>query len=454
MNIYYRDFDKHLEANELSTIPPFLAISEVDHDAKLVKSYFVSKTLTNLLGLSVPTAIYLGPKLGCQLLHNYSAEHASYHAATTDKTKPTSSAIVRLKKTSKCVQSVIDRDFTPEGMDQNQTRAVTVVHKKHIIAEGYQERMGISKDTKLLGWSMTKSVHSAIVGAAIQAGIFTLETPAALKDVDPALRAELVAMNGGRDITIGDLLQMKDILQIEENYSILADISTMLYVASDAGKFASSQRSKAVSPPSPSKKAATFGWYYSSGVSNVLARELRDYFQDDEEYRAFPHTHLFSKIGADSFAMELDAAGTFVASSFAYATARDWARLGELFLSNGSWEGQQVLPAEFVEFVQAPHPHSGGHYGGHFWLNPARVSVAQYNELPHDHIEKGRKLWMTQALPADAYAMNGYLGQTTMIIPSRDLVIARLGYTPDAPGSKIPKWDNHRFYTDILACIE
>jgi CubicO group peptidase (beta-lactamase class C family) len=302
---------------------------------------------------------------------------------------------------------------------------------------------------------MTKSLHAAVVGAAIQQGLLTLDTPVALRDLDESQRRQLIALNGDRPLTIRDLLQMKDIQGMEEKYGIFDDVSTMLYGSTDAGYFASQQAKKPITPPGAQKKdEATFGWYYSSGLSNILAKELRALFPSDEEYLAFPHTHLFAPIGAHSFTIELDSDGTFIASSFSYATARDWARLGELFLRNGAWEGVQVLPADFVEFVQQPHPHSGGHYGGHFWLNPARVSAAEYDAFPHDHEEKRKKRWMTQVLPADAYAMNGYLGQNTMIIPSEDLVIARLGYTPDVPNGAAPAWDPKAFYGGILTCLK
>jgi CubicO group peptidase (beta-lactamase class C family) len=245
---------------------------------------------------------------------------------------------------SQCVDAVVQRDFTPAGLARNQTRAVVVVHRGQIISEGYQLAMGITQDTKLLGWSMTKSLHTAVVGAAIQQGFLTLDTPVQLQDLDEAHRRELIALNGGRALTFRDLLQMKDVLRMEEKYGIFDDVSTMLYGSTDAGRFASQQVRKPITAPDAKDKEATFGWYYSSGLS--------------------------------------------------------------------------------------------------------------YIPLPHDHVEKRKKVWMTQVLPADAYAMNGYLGQNTMIIPSEELVIARLGYTPDAPEGAPPTWDPKAFYGDILTCFQ
>lgn len=104
-------------------------------------------------------------------------------------------------------------------------------------------------------------------------------------------------------------------------------------------------------------------WYYSSGLSNVVAKEIRSYFATNEAYHRFPFEAIFNKIGARSFVLESDPAGTFAGSSFAYATARDWARLGQLYLQEGSWRGEQILSREYVKFTQRPRPGSGGHYG-------------------------------------------------------------------------------------------
>lgn len=445
----FRKYDAFLVENELSTIPPYVIATAINWDQKYVESYFISKSVSDLLHFPVTTSVFLGPALGCQL-HFGSYEEVEEAIQSEHLVFPNLSAEVRPKVPSECVSRVVEAEFTPEALKRNQTRAVVVIHKGVIVGEGYQSAMGISEHTQLLGWSMTKSVHSAIIGAAIQAGILTLDTPVALTYMSKEQRDRLLALNGDNPLTFADLLQMSDVLEIEENYGILADIAHMLYGTTNFAKFASKQTTKSLAAPSA---ASPFGWYYSSGLSNVIARELRDYFPTDSAYLSFPRTHLFSRIEAESFAVELDSEGTMVASSFGYATARDWARLGELFLNNGTWEGHQVLPAEFVEFVQQPHPRSGGHYGGQFWLNPARVSVAEYNALPHDHPDKIRRMWMTQTLPADAYVMNGFLDQNTMIIPSMDLVVVRLGYTREVAPGKPKQWDPKVFYEAILQCI-
>lgn len=445
----FRKYDNFLFTNELATIPPFLIDTMINWDDKYVESFFISKSVSTMLNFPVTTAVFMGPALGCQL-HYGTYDEVEEAIQSRHLVFPKLSEEIRRKVSSPCVERVVKAEFTEDAFAKNQTRAVVVIHKGVIVGEGYQSLLGITEHTKLLGWSMTKSLHSAIVGAAVQAGIISLDTPVALKYMSEESRQRVLALNGGKPLTFADLLQMNDILEIEENYGIFADVAQMLYGTSNYAEFASKQKTKALSKP---VNGASFGWYYSSGVSNLLASELRDQFPNDVAYLSFPRTNLFSRIGAESFAVELDTEGTMVASSFGYATARDWGRLGELLLNNGTWDGQQVLPAEYVDFVQKPHPGSAGHYGGQFWLNPARVSASEYDALPHNHPDKRRRQWMIQTLPADAYCMNGYLGQSTVIIPSMDLVIVRLAHTKDvAPGQPL-QWDPKRFYGNILQCI-
>jgi CubicO group peptidase (beta-lactamase class C family) len=335
---------------------------------------------------------------------------------------------------------------------KNNTRAAVVTFNVRVIAEGYQKALGVDKHTKLLGWSMTKSLHAAVVGVAIQQGIIpSLDAPADLKYLDPLEHARLKGLNEGSPISIGDLLQMKDILDFEENYAIDKDVTQMLYIAENAAEFASAKttRSKVKGAAYSSHKHS---WYYSSGLSNVLAAELRDRFPSSLQYLTFPQRQLFDKIGARSFALETDTSGTFTASSYGYATARDWARLGELFLRDGVWEENRLLPEGFVDFVRKSTSGSGGHYGGSFWTNPAQVSVPEYNELPMDHLDKVHKAWLTRALPKDAYFMGGYLGQFVMIIPSEGLVVSRLGFTKDA-AVESGDWAPASFFGGIVDCL-
>ena len=198
-------------------------------------------------------------------------------------------------------------------------------------------------------------------------------------------------------------------------------------------------------------------WYYSSGLSNVLSKELRFLFETHSEYISFPFKYIFDKIGALSFVMELDPKGMFAGSSFSYATARDWAKLGQLFLQNGTWKGERILAEEVVNFAQIPAPGSGGHYGAGVWLNPAKVDVQTYNELPSSNKHKKQKEWITTAMPSDTYFFSGYQGQYVMIVPSRELVIVRLGlYDEDdamAEG-RVPKFSKSLLFQEIVKFVD
>jgi hypothetical protein len=173
-------------------------------------------------------------------------------------------------------------------------------------------------------------------------------------------------------------------------------------------------------------------WKYSSGTTNILARAIRSAIRNDREYLAFPRRALFDAIGMHSAVIETDSSGTFVGSSFMYATARDWARFGMLYLQDGVWADRRVLPEGWVRYTTTPAPaSSSGEYGAHFWLDVP----AEYRRTADD-------------LPLDAFHAVGHEAQFITVIPSRELVIVRLGRTryPEA-------WDHVRFVNDILAAL-
>lgn len=289
----------------------------------------------------------------------------------------------------------------------------------------------------------------------IQEGILNLSTPAKL------ITGSTHRCSKGSIITIGDLLSMSDVLPFEENYGINAIVPKMLFAAHDAGLFAMTAKStrdvthkaKELYQCSAQKDfdSDVHDWYYSSGVSNLLAREIRSHFASDEEYWSFPRRFIFEPLGIPEFALGTDPSGSFIASSFSYASARGWSKLGQLLLQQGKWGGgRQIVPADYVDWIQIPHPYSGGLYGGSFWLNPSRVDVKTYNYLPHDHQAKKNHFWMTTALPSDAYFMSGFEGQYTIVIPSLDAVIVRLGFTSEA---KNEQWDKPSLFGSIIKAL-
>ncbi len=284
------------------------------------------------------------------------------------------------------IQEIIDAAFENDPDKVINTRAIVVLYKGRLIGEQYAEE--VTKDTPLLGWSMTKSITSTMAGLLIRDGHFALDDPAPVaswKDTEK------------EGITYRNLLQMSSGLKFEEVYASYSDANQMLWVSDVAGVVTINKPLEAY----PGEK-----WYYSSGTTNLLMYLMKSYFSDQNSYLDYLNKELFNKIGAYSFLIETDASGGFVGSSFGWATARDWARVGQLYLNNGIWDGEQVLPADWVSFVQQEpqDPKAQGTYGGQFWLN---------NIQPNS--------------PKDAYYMTGFHGQRVMIVPSKELVVVRLG---------------------------
>jgi CubicO group peptidase (beta-lactamase class C family) len=435
---------KGIREHELSGVPS-LFFCDSDSTKKQVTCSMFG------LGWMERSARYMDPVRGCRLI--------GLEESPEDKmNKPLQSVDITPFEFERgthrtALDEVIANQFTESAHQSNQSRALVVVHKGKVVGQGYSQHVSVTKDPKLLGWSMTKSVHALIIGAAITQGMLTLDTEVILSDFSAERKAYIISLNGGKQVTFGDLIRMSDILEMAENYAIGKDVSQMLYGSEDAADFASGKSTKrsqdafgegaplgaehthlweglgGTAPEKPRGGSSRLGWYYSSGLSNVLAKEFRGLFATDEEYWMFPQKALFGPIGADDFVVETDAAGTFLASSLSYATALNWAKLGQLVVNKGQWGGKEVLSSDFVEWALTPHPHSAGVYGGSIWLNPTSVSVYQRSDLPskHDNVAKFR--WMSKVLPADAFAFSGFQEQMVLGVPSLDLVIVRIGFT-------------------------
>ena len=177
-------------------------------------------------------------------------------------------------------------------------------------------------------------------------------------------------------------------------------------------------------------------WKYSSGTSVLLSAILRSMLDDDAAYHAFPRRALFDRIGMRSALLEADAAGTFVGSSYGWATARDWARFGLLYLRDGVWNGDRVLPPGWVDYTRTPAPAAPrGEYGAHFWLNAGSSVGSVSPPLPR--------------APRDLFYASGHDGQCVSIVPSRDLVVVRLGLTPGFWSGPYEK-----FIADVVAAVD
>jgi CubicO group peptidase (beta-lactamase class C family) len=208
-------------------------------------------------------------------------------------------------------------------------------------------------------------------------------------------------------ITWGHLLQMQSGLAFSEDYGAAhSDVSRMLFRARDAAKVAAEK---------PLAHKPGDYWSYSSGTTNILQRALRQRLEaQGVSYHAFAREALFAPLGMASATMEADASGTFIGSSYVYATARDWAKLGLLYLADGAIGEERLLPQGWSAYVSTPADKSDGAYGAQFRLNRPGA--------------EGREKY-APGLPDSAYFMTGHEGQYVTIIPDKNLIIVRAGTT-------------------------
>ena len=306
------------------------------------------------------------------------------------------------------LKSAINAAFDSPSEYKKRTAAVVVIYKGELIAEKYDKALGITPDTRIWGWSMTKSIMNAMAGVLAKQGKL---------DVNASVPVTQWLKDRRRDITINDLLHMSSGLKWDENYSDVSSATNMLYRSADCYKVA-------IDVPYQNKPGTE--WKYSSGTSNILSGIMRALIGNDQIYHEFPYREIFNKIGISSMIMETDAAGNFVGSSYGYATARDWARFGLLYYNDGVWKGDAILPKGWVNYTRTPATASKGEYGAQFWLN-------QSKKLPD--------------APEDLFSCNGHRGQRIFIIPSRNLVVVRLGFSEEG-------FNHNEFLKGILAAIK
>lgn len=288
------------------------------------------------------------------------------------------------------LEKAVANAFDKKGIKDKRTRSVIVIYKDKIIAEKYDT--GFNKDSKILGWSMTKSITSALFGVLDKQGKFDIYKPAPIPEWK---------MDDRKNITTNDLLHMNSGLEWQEDYTKISDVTKMLFQAENMTQ-------SQIDKPLVGKPNAS--WNYSSGTTNLLSGILRKQFKSHQEYLDFWYAALIDKIGMNSMLIETDMAGNYVGSSYAWATTRDWAKFGLLYLHKGNWNGEQILSEDWVKYSATPTNTSKGSYGAQFWLN-------QGGKYPN--------------APRDMFYCSGYQGQKVFIIPSQDLVIVRMGLTDD-----------------------
>ena len=315
------------------------------------------------------------------------------------------------KVDEQALKDALDRAFEEnEPLTPKRTRAVVVVQNGWVIAERYAQ--GIQPDMPLIGWSMSKSITHALIGRAIQEGL-----------LDPNLPPNVPEWSDPQDprqrISLNQLLRMNSGLAFEESTGALnSDLVRMLTQEADMAGFAASK---------PLVQQPGKRWNYSSGTTNILSRILRDAIDDDQRYWSFPSRALFAPLGMTSAVLESDSSGTLVGSSLVWASGRDWARFGQLYLDQGSWNGAQLIPLDWVEQARTASRGSKGGYGAHWWLSR----------------RKSRR-----DLPKDSFSAEGYQGQLLLVAPSQRTVVVRLGQTPKKPG-----FDANAFGAEVLSAL-
>jgi len=305
------------------------------------------------------------------------------------------------------LEKALNDAFDKKGEKSKRSRSVVILHTDRLVAEKYDT--GFDKNSKILGWSMTKSLTATYFGILQKQGKLNINNPAPIAEWKNDERAK---------ITLNDLLHMNSGLAWEEKYDKICDATKMLFEAEDMAK---------VQLEKPMIGAPNESWNYSSGTSNLLSYILRKQFKTHQEYLDFWYSSLIDKIGMHSMLVETDMVGNYVGSSYAWATTRDWAKFGLLYLRNGNWNGEQIFEESWSKYVATPTNTSNGRYGGQFWLNAG----GKYPDAPKE-----------------MYYASGFQGQKIFIIPSMDLVIVRFGLTDDEA------FDFNEFLKGVLGSFE
>ena len=400
---------------ELGSFP--LSLGSIDVDLK------DSSVSGSVLGLARRKAIYRNG-LGCTLISDY--PEATVRAQTFQlppliEVKDTSAWLTSNSQidslTTPFNQAALDKAMQVAFADAYgdkapHTSAVLIVLDGKVVAEKYAP--GYGAETPFLGWSMAKSVTGALIGILVKEGKLDITKPAPIS-------AWTSADDNRKKITLEHLLQQTSGLNFIENYSSYSSATNMLFYKGNMAGYVAGL---------PQKVQPGLQFYYSSGNSNLLSQIIRQTVGNNS-YHSFPYTQLFHKIGMHHTLLEPDASGTFVGSSYIHASARDYARFGLLYLNNGVWNGDSLLPANWAQASVTPPPSNKlKNYGYQFWLNGYDEDEPQKKAYPE--------------APADMFMANGYGGQRIYIIPSKRLVMVRLG---------VNRFDEHQFLKTVLEAI-
>lgn len=300
---------------------------------------------------------------------------------------------------SKEIKTLINKQFKNKKL---KTDAIILSVNGSILYEKYDR--GYHEHSLHLGWSMSKSIVNALIGIRIRQGKLSLTDKILAKDWSNSPNDTRNQLN------VDQLLRMSSGLNFWENYNFpTSDALKMLFLSESAAS--------AASQSSLEHPIDSF-WYYSSGTSNLLSRKLRETFTDDQEYWNFAKNELFDKLGMNSKSIcETDTTGDIVGSSFCFLTPKDWLKFGILYLNDGIYNNQRILPENWVNYTFTPTPASNGKYGAHFWLN-GNIGFA-----------------------------SGFEEQKVFVVREHNLVLVRLGLTKS-------KWDDIGFIRELISKLK
>ncbi len=317
---------------------------------------------------------------------------------------------------------LLDNAFQdPDKNNPSRTHGIVIVYDGQLIAERYAADLGYSIHTPHYGWSMTKSVTSILVGILVKQGKLDIYRPAPIDQWrDPT--------DPRHAITTDQLLRMSSGLKFNEDYdNPISDVNNMLFGnLRDMVDFAANK---------PMVAEPDNLWQYSTGTSTLLGAVIQNCLKipknlQTEDFQTFARQELFDKLGMHSAIIESDQSSNPGTGSYMWATPRDWTRFGLFCLQNGSWQGDQILPENWIKYATTPTSADPmAHYGAQFWLNSKKTYYP--------------------SLPEDLYECRGKDIQRVTIIPSQKLIVARFGYTPNDSG-----WDHEGFVREIIRIIK
>ncbi len=351
----------------------------VDYDNKTVTSRF-------LWGKS--TAVYR-EGYGVTLLRGASVDDLRKQTYPLSADTATTGPLPRGDSAVSARLGPIAKAFVDDHAYHGHPFAFVVLHKGGVVAERYDK--GIGPHTKLLCWSVTKSFVNALVGIMVKDSLVDIHTPMPVAEWQG---------DGRKAITLHDLMQMQSGLAWNEDYGARSDVNVMLHCEQDMGLYALNK---------PLEYEPGTHWCYSSGTTNIVVRYLRSLFGSDREFLDYMRERLFVPLGIHGAVFEQDMSGTPVGSSYLFATAMDFARFGQLYIDDGCIGDERILPESWIAYTCTPASDSRGRYGASFWLNRSH----KFTDVPEN-----------------MYWCDGHDGQYIYIIPSAQLVVVILSYSP------------------------